>query len=191
MPGPLLSFTVTESTRKGFIAGPLVILGHALLEIGLIAALLLGLAPLFVDDLFFSLISCFGGGILIWIGYRMIRSIPGLTVEWNKSEGKASRTVLQGIFMSLANPYWIVWWATIGLGLILQSRVFGMTGVAVFFIGHILADLIWYSLVSGAIAKGRKLFTDSVYRWLVGICSVIMLGFAGYFIFRGITAFPS
>ena len=190
MPGPLLSFTVTESTRKGFITGPLVILGHAVLELLLIAAILFGLAPVLNNNLFFSVVSFVGGGILVWLGIGMVRSIPSLKVEWERKGGTSSRAVIRGIILSLANPYWIVWWATIGLGYILQAKAFGITGIALFYIGHILADLVWYSLVSWTISKGRKLFTDKVYKWLVGVCSGIMIGFAGYFVFRGISAFP-
>ncbi|HEY1405238.1 MAG TPA: LysE family transporter, partial [Spirochaetota bacterium] len=53
MPGTLLTVTVAESTRRGMIAGPLLILGHAILEFALLLALLFGLAPLFGKEWFF------------------------------------------------------------------------------------------------------------------------------------------
>ncbi len=40
MPGPLLTVTVGEATRRGFWAGPLIILGHGLLELTLVLLLL-------------------------------------------------------------------------------------------------------------------------------------------------------
>ena len=43
-PGPLLTAVIYESTRKGFKAGPLVILGHALLEVIILALIISGLA---------------------------------------------------------------------------------------------------------------------------------------------------
>ena len=45
MPGPLLTFTVSESPQRGAITGPLVILGHGILELALVLALLSGMAP--------------------------------------------------------------------------------------------------------------------------------------------------
>jgi len=47
MPGPLLTATISESSQRGFVAGPLMIAGHAILELTLVIALLAGLAPFF------------------------------------------------------------------------------------------------------------------------------------------------
>jgi threonine/homoserine/homoserine lactone efflux protein len=72
--------------------------------------------------------------------------------------------VWSGIFLSLANPYWLIWWLTIGLGYVIFAAKFGLVGVFLFFAGHILADLAWYTLVSAAVAYGRNFFTDGLYR---------------------------
>jgi len=72
MPGPLLTVTVSESTRRGAIAGPLVIFGHGILELSLITALLLGMAPLLQRNDVFVFISLVGGSILLWISLKLI-----------------------------------------------------------------------------------------------------------------------
>lgn len=95
--------------------------------------------------------------------------------------------MISGILMSVANPYWIIWWATIGLGYILYSWKFGFWGIAFFFTGHILADLSWYSLVSAAVAGGRNFLTDRLYRGLIAVCAVFLVVFAGYFVYAGFT----
>lgn len=94
--------------------------------------------------------------------------------------------MLAGAVLSIANPYWLIWWASIGLGYIMHSARSGMLGVASFFIGHILADLLWYTLVSSGIARGRRLFSDTVYRRLIGGCAVFLLCFSCYFFYSGI-----
>jgi len=43
MPGPLFTITISESARRGFRAGPLLMVGHALLEVVLVAAVVQGL----------------------------------------------------------------------------------------------------------------------------------------------------
>jgi hypothetical protein len=87
--------------------------------------------------------------------------------------------------MSVANPYWIIWWATIGLGYIIYSWRFGFWGIAFFFVGHILADLVWYSLIAAAVAGGRHFLTDRLYRSLIASCAVFLIVFAGYFAYAG------
>ena len=57
MPGPLLTATISESTRRGFLAGPRLMVGHALLEAALLLLLLWGLAPRFRKDAVFIAIA--------------------------------------------------------------------------------------------------------------------------------------
>jgi threonine/homoserine/homoserine lactone efflux protein len=66
MPGPLLTVTISESSRRGMMTGPLLIAGHALLEMTLVLALIMGLAPLLKLEPVFIIIAlagsacCFG-----------------------------------------------------------------------------------------------------------------------------------
>ncbi len=186
MPGPLLTVTVSESTRRGAIAGPLVIFGHGILELSLITALLLGMAPLLQRNDVFIFISLVGGSILLWMAFSMFKSLPGLCLDVTPEKEKSKNLVITGILFSLANPYWIIWWASIGLGYILHSVKYGMIGVAAFFLGHILADLAWYALISFGVARGRRFFSDVFYRRLIGCCASFLVIFSCYFFYSGI-----
>jgi threonine/homoserine/homoserine lactone efflux protein len=187
MPGPLLTATVGESSRYGVRAGPLLMTGHAILEIALVAALFLGLAPLLKDARITAGIGLAGSVILFWMAYGMFRSLPRLSLDTTASAARGhTRLVAAGILLSLSNPYWTIWWATFGLAYILQSRQWGFIGVAVFFVGHILADFAWYCAVSFSVGKGRKFFTPAVYRGLVGVCAAFLVGFAGWFLWGGV-----
>ncbi len=73
-----------------------------------------------------------------------------------KKKALHKSSIISGAMVSLANPYWIIWWATIGMGYLMSAIKSGIAGVGAFFIGHILADLAWYSLVSFGISKGKK-----------------------------------
>ncbi len=191
MPGPLLTATISESSRRGFIAGPLMIAGHAILEMILVVALLLGLAPLFQLPVVFVVIALAGSVILCWMAVGMFRSLPALRLSWETKQGKLNHPVASGILMSISNPYWIIWWATIGIGYILYSRQFGIWGVVFFFAGHILADLAWYSFIAAAVAGGRHLLTDRLYRGLIAVCASFLLVFAGYFVYAGLEKLKS
>lgn len=187
MPGPLLTTTIGESTRHGVKAGPLLIAGHAILELALVALLFIGLAPLLTDVTVTAVIALIGGGILFWLAFGMFRSIPTLSLAAAPSARSGHRRlIMSGILVSISNPYWSIWWATIGLSYILQSRQWGVIGVAVFFAGHILADLAWYTVVSVSIGKGRRFFTQGIYRIIVGGCAGFLVIFGSVFVFNGI-----
>ena len=186
MPGPVLTVTVSESTRRGAIAGPLMIFGHGILELLLVLALIAGLAPYLTRDDVFITISLIGGVILLWMAYSMFRDLPGMKLKAISTDDKPRNLILAGILLSVANPYWTIWWATIGIGYIAYSIKFGILGIAAFFLGHILADLAWYSLISFGIAKGRKFFSDSFYRGLIGCCATFLAVFSCYFFYSGI-----
>jgi threonine/homoserine/homoserine lactone efflux protein len=185
MPGPLLSATITESGRRGWKVGPMFMLGHGILEALLIVGLFLGLAPLLVSNIAFIIIAFAGGGFMIWMALGMFRSLPELTLSGENVESGSSLPIT-GALMSLANPYWIIWWATIGLGYVMVAGNLGFPGVLAFFLGHILADLAWYAFVSLAIHKGRDILPDRVYRWLIAFCAVFLLGYAGYLLYNGV-----
>ena len=42
-PGPISAMAVTEGARRGAVAGPLIVAGHAIAELGVVVALALGL----------------------------------------------------------------------------------------------------------------------------------------------------
>ena len=186
MPGPLLTATISENSQRGFIAGPLLIAGHGILEIILLTALVLGLAPFLQRSDVFTVVAIAGGVILLWMALGMFRALPTLTLSLNAGKTKSGSLIKNGAILSIANPYWIVWWATIGFGYVIYSWSFGISGLIFFFTGHILADFVWYSAVSAAVGKGRHLFTDGFYRWVMGTCAVVLILFACYFFYAGV-----
>jgi threonine/homoserine/homoserine lactone efflux protein len=190
MPGPLLTATISESSRYGPKAGPLLMVGHGILEIALVALLFLGLAPLVTAPKVTALVSLIGSAILLWLAFGMFRSLPALSIDTasNPKKGRG-RLITSGILVSLSNPYWTIWWATIGLAYILQAKNSGVIGIIVFFIGHILADLVWYTIVSFFVGKGRKFFTPRIYKGIVGVCAGFLVIFAGVFLVNGVKNF--
>ncbi len=186
MPGPMLTATISESSRRGVWTGPLLVAGHGVLELALLVALMVGLAPLLLKDEVFVGISLAGSVILLWMAYGIFRSLPSLRLEWQDAGKKQGQLMFYGILLSLANPYWYIWWATIGLGYIAQCRTAGMLGIAAFFIGHILGDMAFYGLVSATVAKGRSFLSDRLYRNVLGGCAVFLVGFAFFFAFAGL-----
>ncbi len=186
MPGPLLTVTINESSRRGFMAGPLLIVGHGILELLLVVGLLLGLGPLLQQESVFITTALVGSVVLLWMSIGMFRSLPALTLQTEASAGKRKNLLVAGILLSIVNPYWIIWWVTIGLGYILHSLNYGIWGVAAFFIGHILADLLWYAAVSASVWRGKSFLSDQAYKILIGACAVFLVVFAILFAYSGV-----
>jgi threonine/homoserine/homoserine lactone efflux protein len=199
MPGPLLAVTVRDTSRQGFVAAPLLVLGHGILEAGLLALILLGLAEWVRGDTATSVIALAGGMMLLWMAVGMAREVRTLRLDGVGRESASGtgggdgrraslfRPVFSGIVASISNPYWTIWWATIGLGYLLISRKLGAAGVALFFAGHILADAVWYLFIGFAVSAGRGRFTDRVYRGIVGTCALFLFFFALSFGYFGLT----
>ena len=180
-PGPVLTTVIYESLRKGAKSGPLIILGHALLEICMVAALIIGLTNFVNNPRILKIVSFIGVIILIFFGVKMIVSFPPLSLEKQSPTSSSSNLPLLGITMSIANPYWTIWWLTIGLGLLLGAQKEGLIGILIFFTGHILADLGWYTAVSFIVSRGRKFISAVMYKRIVVACGLTLIGFGIWF----------
>ncbi len=183
-PGPVLTVTISETLKRGFKAGPLIVLGHAMLEIILLALIFAGLGPFFEHPAVTQLFLVAGGAVLLWMGGGMILQNKKSTDDALNAKGAETPygPIWAGIVLSITNPYWIIWWVTIGMGFVTQSIQSGIAGLLSFYCGHILADLTWYSFVSFSVSVGRKLCPPMVYRVVFVACGVVLLGLGGLFL---------
>jgi threonine/homoserine/homoserine lactone efflux protein len=194
-PGPLLTYNIQLTCKKGFWIGPKLVLGHAILEGILILGLIWGLGRFIQLPATRIIIGILGGLMLIWMGYDLAfkESRKGSiasslevasTIETPPTIGMTELPpVLAGIVISISNPYWLMWWVMVGLAMITQASNFGWMGVGSFYLGHISGDLGWYSLISGALVRGRRFISDRVYRWLLFICGLFLIFLALVFIY--------
>lgn len=194
-PGPLLTYNIQLTCKKGFWVGPKLIFGHLILEGILILGLIWGLGRFIQLPATRIIIGFLGGIMLAWMGYDLIfiESKKGgisssLEVAAAVETPPAARTtdlnpVLAGMVISISNPYWLMWWVMVGLTMITQAFNFGWIGVLLFYLGHILSDLGWYSLISGAIVKGRRFLSDRIYRGLLFGCGLFLFFLALVFFY--------
>ncbi|NLG12452.1 MAG: LysE family transporter [Elusimicrobia bacterium] len=186
-PGPLLTMVIAKSLKYGKKTGPLVIAGHAILEVLMVIVLVMGLGKIINNPVVIRVITVVGALILLYFGCSILRSLPHVSLSVPvESFGSSTTLILQGITMSIANPYWSIWWVTVGLGLLLSARGLGIRGLACFLTGHILADLAWYSFISYSIGKSKKFISVNTYKKILGVCAVVIICFGFYF---GITGF--
>lgn len=180
MPGPLLTYTVKQSLAVGPSAGFTIISGHALLEIALIILIFLGFDIILQSQAAQVGIGLLGGVLLIYMGIDMIVRAAKRQVSVTVTEAGAGsqNMVVSGFVISAANPYFLLWWAVIGLGFLLQAhRAFGTAGVVVFFVGHILADTIWYGFVSVVVGTTRRFIREQPYRLIIAFLGTVLIYF--------------
>lgn len=190
MPGPMLTVTISQSATRGWIVGPLVVLGHGILELSLVVAIAYGLGQFLAKASVIGTIGVVGGIVLLWMGWSMVRNARKVSLVLEGKKGTVSlHPVWAGILSSLSNPYWTVWWATIGLSYIAFSMKYGTLGISFFFTGHILADLVWYAFVAALIYFGKRWVGDRGFRAVIALCGILLLIFGVYFGYSGIKNF--
>ena len=179
-PGPVSTAIVSESARRGFIVGPLVATGHSLTELIMVLLLAVGLNAGLNTPFISTVIAILGGLLLLWMGAFMARGAWIGTLALPKPDTNAQllsnwQLVGLGVGATIINPFWYGWWITVAASYILLSQGLGWLGVLVFFLGHISADYLWDSVLSGAVGRGRAWITERVYKWLMIACGLYLI----------------
>lgn len=176
-PGPLFAVTVAKGLESK-ISGALISLGHGIIEFPLMLLILLGLTPFLASDLTQKIIGLIGGFIMIYIGLRSIR----LEIQTGENVATKNSALLAGIVATAANPYFLLWWATVGTTLIINAISFGFIGFLIFAIVHWLCDFAWNNCVAIAVFKSKRFLTAKAYKLIFGFCFIVFVGFGAWFI---------
>ena len=197
-PGPLLTYTIIESakrSRRGYLMGLWIITGHALLELAIIIFLLFGFSFVLKNIVVVRSIGIVGGIIIIFFGISIIYDIyrgkistsfldsdQNEPLDSDRSSKKMNHPVIGGIMVSMSNPYWWVWWATIGFAFMVQFDISfkQTTKLFAFFLGHETGDLLWYMIVSTLAFFGLRRLNKKVYYGILIVCAIFMMVFGLY-----------
>ncbi|WP_406657507.1 LysE family transporter [Methanolobus sp. ZRKC2] len=187
IPGPMMIATIGISMRKGWRTGPLVFIGHAMVETVIFLLILAG-AVSFLGNSAMSYISVLGGIIMALFGIMLIKSAKKISVmDISASSAKKelpSSPVSAGILTSALNPTFVAWWLTAGSAIILQEYFLGVFAVLAFILGHWIADLGFLVAVSSSSSRGKELFSQSTHEKVMYVCGAFMLLFGLWFLFN-------
>jgi len=182
MPGPMFAVTVAKSYKSQF-AGIQIALGHAVIEVPLILLIYFGFARFFQSEPVQLGLSLAGGAMLIWLGIGMFRAKAKVI---DKGKDLSYNSVTAGVITSLFNPFFLLWWATIGSMLIMNSLSFGIMGFALLVPVHWLCDLLWLSFVSIMVYRTQSLWGRKFQEGLFTACSLLLIGFGVWFLISGL-----
>jgi threonine/homoserine/homoserine lactone efflux protein len=177
-PGPLFAVTIAKSL-KDKTAGVLISLGHGVVEFPLMFLIYFGLSQLLTSSIIQKTIGFFGGLILIFMGVQLFRSR-----EENDNGGSYLKygSLIAGVLATGSNPYFLVWWATVGADLVMKAAVFGLIGFSVFAVVHWLCDFFWNTFVSVTVFKSQRFWNKKVQTIILGFCIVIFIVFGVWFV---------
>lgn len=184
LPGPLFAVLLAKSYKSPWM-GAYFALGHAVVELPLILAIYFGLTGFFRNTTVQVVLSLIGGLMIIWMGISMFRS---RTAVVRQGKDLPYNGFVAGIMLSGLNPFVLLWWAAIGSLLIMKLSGFGIVGLIIFFIVHWLCDLVWLSFVSNVVYRTHRFWGSKVQEYIFIGCSLLLVGFGGWYIISGIQA---
>ncbi|NPA15652.1 MAG: LysE family transporter [Deferribacteres bacterium] len=174
-PGPMTAATIASGTDDRH-AGAYVALGHAVVEFPLMFAIFLFADFLKDCAVFKVVVGILGAVFMFYMGLSFVR-----VAEDGGASGAVKRLspFLIGVVLSAGNPYFILWWATVGAALIFKAVSYGLLGFVLFAIFHWLCDLGWYWFLSFASYGGKELAGSRFYRFVNVFCGafLILMGF--------------
>jgi len=178
-PGPVTAVTISKGTKSPH-AGAMIALGHGIVEIPLMILILYGFGDILKITYMKAIISLLGGLFLLKIGLDLLKGIKQAKIDSSNGHSSPLRA---GIILTLANPYFLVWMATIGSILIFRSYAFGLLGFIIFMIAHWSCDFLWLYFLSALSFKGGQFFGKKLQQVLFLICGVFLLFFSGKFFY--------
>jgi threonine/homoserine/homoserine lactone efflux protein len=178
-PGPTLIATINASVKGGWT------MGHIAVEILMVVLIIAGLTVLIGG--YSWLIAIIGGIALVVFGILTILESRHAQVSPPSQapapdEKSRSGPFISGAVTSIANPYFWLWWLTVGSSLMIGAYAGGILSAGAFILGHWGADLGWFTFVSVSIHKGRFFLGEREYRWTLAACGVFLVLFGGYYL---------
>ncbi len=177
-PGPLFASNVLYGIKEGLKGGIKVSVGHAVIEFPLVVLLGVGVLSFESFPEFRTLVSILGGlALFAFAGFQIKNVLKQSKLTAAESKHGA---IVSGIFLTGLNPFFLIWWFTIGFKLISDALLlWSLWGIGILFLLHIWMDFAWLGLVAFLAAKSKKILSNNSYK-------LITLGISGILVYFGI-----
>ena len=178
-PGPLFAANISYGLKEGAKSGIKMATGHAIVELPLVILLGIGVFSLESFPEFRTIISILGAVTLFVFAGIHIRTV--LKEKEFSSTNPKQGALITGVLLSGLNPFFIIWWLTIGFKLISDAMmIWAFSGMLIMFGLHIWMDFAWLGGVSFLASKSLKILSNKNYK-------ILMIGLSGMLIYFGIT----
>lgn len=178
-PGPMLALVVGQSVAAGIWPTVFILCGHALLELVVVALLVFGLGRLAARRGVAACLSIVGGGVLTLMGVQLLLNLGEMSLAGARASSLPWYSlILAGMAVSISNPYFTSWWATVGTGQMAALKLRGAGDYLAFWAGHEMGDVGWYLPLAAVVSLGCRWLTDGLYRWILAGCggTIVVLG---------------
>lgn len=183
-PGPLFFINIAHGTKSGAKGGMAFSVGHSIVEFGLVMLLALGLLAVVNEPAVEGIIGIIGGTFLLVFGVLQIHQFLISKSNMYGKEGIPSRNpLLLGLVFTGLNPYFIIWWLTVGLKLISDSIIFASwAGVLLMYVAHVWMDYVWLIATAYLAKRGTSLVDSRGYRIIMAVFGGILVYFGLHFL---------
>ena len=178
-PGPLFAANVSYGLREGTKPGIKMAVGHTIVEFPLVILLGIGVFSLESFPEFRIIISIVGAITLFVFAFVQIKNV----LQKNKDVSSIPKhsPLITGIVLSALNPFFIIWWLTIGFKLISDAMlIWAFSGILIVFFLHIWMDFVWLGGISFIASKSSRIISNRNYK-------IIMVGLSLSLVYFGIT----
>ena len=189
-PGPLSFGILMQGSKEGARSGFSCAVGHTLVEFPLVLALALGLLAAASQPTIKAVIGLVGG--LGLIGFGVLQIYGTLKSKTEAGEKTRARnlpvsSVVLGLALTGLNPYFILWWLTIGSVLIVQALAFAaIIGVLIMYIAHVWMDYAFLTSLAYFAKKGRNIAGSKYYKLLLTAFGLILVYYGMTFIWDAV-----
>jgi len=216
-PGPLFLANIIYGSKQGYYAGIKIANGHMAVELLLIILSSLGifgLSHFSVGPAALRVVGMIGGIAIILFSVVQISNVlkrirnTGDTINTNNKSKKLAighgsnylffldkinrridrGPLVVGIIFTAMNPFFVIWWLTVGIKLISDTiYLFGVVeGVFLLFLLHIWMDYAWLTLSAYLISKGWSIVKMRSYHLFMVCINIILISYGFYFLVTNI-----
>ena len=177
-PGPLFAANIAYGLRGGGKTGIKMAIGHAIVELPLVILLGIGVFSFEIFPEFRTLISILGAiTLFVFAGIQIKTTLQMKETIFNPKHS----AILTGITLSALNPFFIIWWLSIGFKLISDAMlIWAFAGIVIVFLLHIWMDFVWLYSIAYLSSKSSKIISNRNYK-------ILMIGLSSMLVYFGIS----